>query len=219
MYRSALDILINRHHVNHEFSYRELQLKLRILRDQSNYYILTRLNAKKWQLRTVAETLLEYGTEDSSEIRRQCEAHFADREQELEELESGSESELTPKDLEQDAIHNGNLLPDYQDPEYTELGLRAYSQTVRVAYDLPERLKYNEHAPESRLKMATPDIYTESDLNLIPYASHITYASDLVTNQENVSEYLSDEEEWDFIEGMHHSDYYLLWDHQVPGSD
>ena len=221
MFRSATNVLIDRHHIYSEFSYNQLKLKLRILRDQSNYFIKPRLhglNQKKDSLQMTAEDLLIYGTEDSSEIQRQEEARQAAQERELEEMESGS-NELTPRDLEMDAIVNGNLLPDWREPEYTELGLRAYSQDVRVAYNLPERLYYNEHAPESRLKFATPDTYTESDLNLVPYASHIQYASDLVTNQANVSEYLSDEEEWDFIEGMHHSDWYMLWDKAVPGSD
>lgn len=221
MFRSATNVLIDRHHIYNEFTYNQLKLKLRILRDQSNYYIKPRLrglNRKKDSLQMTAEDLLIYGTEDSSEIRRQEEARQAAQERELEELESGSD-ELTPRDLEMDAIVNGNLLPDWREPEYNELGLREYSQDVRTAYDLPERLKYNEHAPETHTKFATPDIYTESDVHLVPYASHIQYASDLVTNQDNVSEYLAEDTQWEFIESMHRSEFYLLWDHAVPGGD
>jgi hypothetical protein len=215
MFRSAIDLLIDQHHIYNEFSYRELQLKLRILRDQSKYTIFTKLNKRKDRLQNAASTVLKYGTQSESEIERKLSIQS-----EVErEYDSDSEPKLTPQDLEQDAIINGNLLPDWKDPEYNDFGVRVYSQSVRKAYDLPERLKYNDHAPESRLKMEVPDVYTDSDLNLIPYASHITYASDLVTDQNNVSEYLSDDEDWDFIDSMHHSEYYLLWDHSVPGSD
>jgi len=223
MFRSATDLLIDRHHVNHEFSYRELQLKLRILRDQSNYYIRTKLNRRKWQLQTAAETILIYGTEHEPEIRRQVEAREAAYERELEELESGSESELTPKDLEQDAIYNGNLLPDWRDPQYDELGLREYSQSLRVAYSLPESLHYNDNDPvmwtEHRYGAHRPEPYTDEELNLAPYATHVNYASDLVTDQTSVNQVLSDSEDFDFIEHLYRSQWYWVCDNPVIGCD
>ena len=91
MFRSATNVLIDRHHIYNEFSYNQLKLKLRILRDQSNYYIKPRmrgLNRKKDSLQMTAEDLLIYGTENASEIQRQEEARQAAQERELEELES-----------------------------------------------------------------------------------------------------------------------------------
>jgi len=220
MFRSALDILIDHNHVDNEFSYRELQLKLRILRDQSKYTVFVKLNKQKSKLRHAAHQLLDYGTQAESEIERQLSLQS-----EVErEYDSEPELDLTPQDFEQHAIHNSNLLPDWRDPQYDELGLREHYQPVRVAYSLPERLHYNENDPVMYTKgryggMHRPDTYTDEDLNLAPYATHVNYASDLVTDQNSVSQVLSESEDCDFIEHLYRSEHELQWDKSVPGGD
>lgn len=222
MFRSATDLLIDDHHIENVFTYRQLQLKLRILRDQSKYTILTKLNKRKDRLQNAASTVLTYGTQSDSEIERQ----LSIQSQVEREYESDSEPEpeldLSPQDFEEYAIHNSNLLPDWRDPQYDSLGLREHYQPVRVAYSLPERLHYNENDPVMYTKgryggMHRPDTYVDEDLNLAPYATHVNYVSDLVTDQNSVSQVLSESEDSDFIEHLYRSEHELQWDLPVLG--
>jgi hypothetical protein len=217
MNRTALDVLIDHHHVYNVFSYRQLQLKLRILRDQSHYTVFTKLNRRKEQLRSAAIDLLDHGTQAQSEIERQ----YAIQHEVKCERQSDFDT-FNTQELEEKAIAHGKLLPDWRDPQFDELGLRVHQLSLQKAYDLPDWLRLHDNDPvmaQGGYDGERPEVYTDQDLHLVHLTDHIHYASDLLTDQDSVSQVLNESESPNFSIHWYASEWALDWENPVMGQD